>query len=294
MYAIRLSHNNRIHVWMVITRLRRGRIYRRTLKSRALPSIPMAVSLGKEWLAKCTKALLKEVPHLCKAVRKPTRLGAERERACAGVRCGACGAGRGVPRAARGICGPHLGTWCQAIRCGNMVRGGTGCGATLKGGAAKLGSFSATVDQSCIHFSRRIGSRRPSFWNALWTPWYSMDHGCGRKNYGKRSKAFKSDGYTKQQRAPLTTRRPHRSKDPASRGAFAFSHDKVRALYTLSQPTVRADWTADWTARRMAPSNACLRFCQNIEHKSEGFLPSSQRQRSRLNTPLPDQVLSCI
>ena len=131
MYAIRLSHDNLIHVWMVITRLRRGRIYRRTLKSRALPSIPMAVSLGKEWLAKCTKALLKEVPHLCKAVRKPTRLGAGRERACAGVRCGACGAGRGVPRAARGICGPHLGTWCQAIRCGNMVRGGTGCGATL-------------------------------------------------------------------------------------------------------------------------------------------------------------------
>ena len=106
----------------------------------------------------------------------------------------------------------------------------------------------------------------------------------------KRSKATG----TKQQRAPLTTRRPHRSKDPASRGAFAFSHDKVRALYTLSQPTVRADWTADWTARRMVPSNACLRFCQNIEHKSEGFLPSSQRQRSRLNTPLPDQVLSCI
>ena len=97
MYAIRLSHDNLIHVWMVITRLRRGRIYRRTLKSRALPSIPMAVSLGKEWLAKCTKALLKEVPHLCKAVRKPTRLGAGRERACAGVRCGACGAGHMRP-----------------------------------------------------------------------------------------------------------------------------------------------------------------------------------------------------
>ena len=278
---------------MVITRLRRGRIYRRTLKSRALPSIPMAVSLGKEWLAKCTKALLKEVPHLCKAVRKPTRLGAGRERACAGVRCGACGAGRGVPRAARGICGPHLGTWCQAIRCGNMVRGGTGCGATLNS-QREPRNLEVSVRQ-WISLVYTLAGELGAGGHLFGMPWTLVFHGpCGRKNYGvsvqKRSKATG----TKQQRAPLTTRRPHRSKDPASRGAFAFSHDKVRALYTLSQPTVRADWTADWTARRMVPSNACLRFCQNIEHKSEGFLPSSQRQRSRLNTPLPDQVLSCI
>ena len=56
----------------------------------------MSTASGKEWLTKCTKVLPKEVPHLCKAVRKPARIGAGRARACGG---GACGAGR----AARGV-----------------------------------------------------------------------------------------------------------------------------------------------------------------------------------------------